>query len=290
VEENVDYAQEMVTLLSNMNTYAKKKNSNFAMISNGGYHLYHPDAKKTTQTAMLNAIDGALIEEVFDDNDSSAMKKALQAAMNTGKKAFDIEYDGGAHEYNDAAGNLGILCYSSEEDDLSTIPAFTTTKYDSGKLADVQNFMAILDPANYSKKTDYLAALRNTDYDLIFVDLFFGEDSEGNPKPLSKSEVTSLKTKKNGGSRMVCAYISVGEAENYRYYWDPAWNKAASRPDWICEENKSWKGNFKVKYWRQEWQRILYGFSDSYLDKILSAGFDGVYLDVIDAYEYFEKK
>ena len=41
-------------------------------------------------------------------------------------------------------------------------------------------------------------------------------------------------------------------------------------------------------YWTKSWRDILFGSKDSYLDKILNAGFDGVYLDVVDAYEYFE--
>jgi len=54
------------------------------------------------------------------------------------------------------------------------------------------------------------------------------------------------------------------------------------------EENPNWEGNYKVRYWEPEWQDIIYGNDSSYLKKILDAGFDGVYLDIIDAFEYFE--
>jgi cysteinyl-tRNA synthetase len=53
-------------------------------------------------------------------------------------------------------------------------------------------------------------------------------------------------------------------------------------------ENPDWPGNYKVKYWETDWQNIIYKNSDSYLNKILTAGFDGVYLDIIDAFEYYE--
>ncbi|MCD6345902.1 MAG: hypothetical protein J7L96_00635 [Bacteroidales bacterium] len=36
------------------------------------------------------------------------------------------------------------------------------------------------------------------------------------------------------------------------------------------------------------WKKILLEQEDSYLDKIMAAGFDGVYLDIIDAFEYWE--
>ena len=95
-----------------------------------------------------------------------------------------------------------------------------------------------------------------------------------------------LKIKLNGGSRLIIAYMSIGEAEDYRYYWDSDWNNTP--PSWLEEENPNWEGNFKVRYWEAEWKGIIYGNDSSYLKKILDAGFDGVYLDIIDAFEYFE--
>ena len=56
------------------------------------------------------------------------------------------------------------------------------------------------------------------------------------------------------------------------------------------QENPDWAGNYKVRYWDPEWQTIISGAPDSYLGKIQAAGFDGVYLDIIDAFEYFESQ
>jgi cysteinyl-tRNA synthetase len=80
--------------------------------------------------------------------------------------------------------------------------------------------------------------------------------------------------------------MSIGESEDYRYYWQASWNTA--KPEWMNAENPDWPGNFKVKYWHTEWQSIIYGNDGSYLKKILDAGFDGVYLDIIDAFEFYE--
>ena len=49
------------------------------------------------------------------------------------------------------------------------------------------------------------------------------------------------------------------------------------------EENPDWGGNYKVHYWDSAWQTIIF----SYTDRLLDAGFDGAYLDIIDAYEYY---
>lgn len=84
---------------------------------------------------------------------------------------------------------------------------------------------------------------------------------------------------------MIC-YMSIGEAEDYRYYWDENWKK--QKPSWLDEENGNWPGNYKVRYWDPNWQKIIMGSKESYLDKILASDFDGVYLDIIDGFEYFE--
>ena len=80
--------------------------------------------------------------------------------------------------------------------------------------------------------------------------------------------------------------MSIGEAEDYRYYWKDSWD--SDTPSWIKNQNFSWRGNYKVEYWNAEWQDIIYRGPDNYLDKIMEAGFDGVYMDIIDAFEYFE--
>ena len=105
---------------------------------------------------------------------------------------------------------------------------------------------------------------------------------------LTMDDFASLKIKSNGGNRLVIAYTSIGEAEDYRYYWQDKWE--SSRPSWLEEENPNWPGNYKVQYWEKVWQDIIFGNDDSYLQKILNAGFDGVYLDIIDAFEYFENQ
>jgi len=85
---------------------------------------------------------------------------------------------------------------------------------------------------------------------------------------------------------LVVSYMSIGEAEDYRFYWQSSWS--SNSPAWLKAQNPDWPGNYKVEYWDSDWQQVIYGNNSSYLQKVLNAGFDGVYLDIIDAYEYFE--
>jgi cysteinyl-tRNA synthetase len=81
--------------------------------------------------------------------------------------------------------------------------------------------------------------------------------------------------------------MSIGEAEDYRYYWKPEWKR--NPPAWLGKVNPDWPGCYKVHYWDKNWQDIIFGNNSSYLKRILDAGFDGAYLDIIDAFEYFEE-
>lgn len=125
--------------------------------------------------------------------------------------------------------------------------------------------------------------IANSVYDLVVVDYARGEDRK--EIPLTKAEVAEMQKRPDGGKRLVIAYFSIGESEDYRYYWKPEWD--TKRPSWMGKENKDWKKNFVVEYWNPEWQKILYGSPDSFIDRIIAAGFDGVYFDRADAYYFF---
>lgn len=115
--------------------------------------------------------------------------------------------------------------------------------------------------------------------DLLVID--HSRDGTGNGA-LTAAEVARLQLKPNGGRRPVIAYLSIGEAEEYRFYWRPEWK--AEAPPWLFAENCRWPGNHLVRYWMEPWKDIIFRGDASYLTRILDAGFDGVYLDRIDAY------
>jgi cysteinyl-tRNA synthetase len=90
-----------------------------------------------------------------------------------------------------------------------------------------------------------------------------------------------LKRKPNGARRLVLAYLSIGEAESYRDYWQPTWKEQA--PEWLGPENPRWPGSFAVHYWHAGWRDMLLRPGGA-IDRIVEAGFDGVFLDRVDAY------
>ncbi|MBP9733505.1 MAG: endo alpha-1,4 polygalactosaminidase [Candidatus Omnitrophica bacterium] len=78
----------------------------------------------------------------------------------------------------------------------------------------------------------------------------------------------------------VIAYLSVGEAEDYRGYWSKI-----READWLLTENPDWPGNFPVDVRNPEWQAVLLETAGT----ILSQGFDGLFLDTLNTAEYLEE-
>lgn len=133
-------------------------------------------------------------------------------------------------------------------------------------------------------KPEVLAALP---YDLFVID--YSRDGT-DAKALTANDIERLKIKPDGGRRVVLAYLSIGEAEKYRYYWQPDWETPALAPPWLASPNKSWRTNYPVRYWQEDWQAIVFRGENSYLSRILNAGFDGIYLDRVDVHQEFEKE
>src|SRR5574344_433303 len=279
-------------------------------------------------SAYIAAIDGTGREDTFYgyDSDGAATSNNVTCYFTglcdiyklSGKKVLSIDYCkvSSGSSTNTAAtktaiedsckknNTSGYICYPSLDRNLGTIPtsaSFGTNgcfPYNSNSnnitaLSDAKNFLYVLQN-NYSAysdqdqiitsctgKTEFLAALAATDYDIIVMDAYYSES-----EPFTAAEISSLKTKACGGTRLVISYMSIGEAEDYRWYWQNSWKTGA--PSFLAQENPDWAGNYKVKYWDSDWQNIIYGNDNSYLKKIIDAGFDGVYLDIVDAFEYFE--
>ena len=122
-------------------------------------------------------------------------------------------------------------------------------------------------------------ALKVAPADILVID--YARDGS-DETAFTREEVDAIRQKPGGGQRIVLAYLSIGEAENYRYYWKEDWEE--SPPRWLGSQNGRYKNNYIVKFWHKRWQRRMFGKPKSYLDKIIAAGFDGVYLDRIDVY------
>ncbi|NOQ75407.1 MAG: glycoside hydrolase, end-alpha-1,4-polygalactosaminidase [Crocinitomix sp.] len=159
------------------------------------------------------------------------------------------------------------------------------TPYTSATLngVEVSTFMYQIQHLDDNTEIDELAA---TDYDMLIVEPGFNFTES--PYDINYL-VDNLKTKSNGDNRILLAYIDIGQAEDYRTYWEDDWVaptvNASGSPDFLVTiDPDGWSGNYPVAYWDTLWQNIWLK-DGGLIDQITAYGFDGVYLDWVEAYD-----
>lgn len=302
VIEDVDFRHEMRQLVIELSQWSKAQQSDFIIIPQNGQALITASGETNgeLQTDYIEAIDGSGRENIFfgyyvDDQETPEEDQQDLIDLCVLYESHGIEVL--STDYCSTQSNMdtsyilneqyGFISFAANERELNNIPLYPDSLYNQNAnniltISDAQNFLYLINSENYSDKQTLISAVSATNYDLIILDLYHDEIA------YTIDEIAALKNKANGGSRLVVCYMSIGEAEDYRSYWNTSWS--SDEPDWLLEENPDWLGNYKVKYWSDDWQNIIYGSSSSYLTTIMGAGFDGVYLDIIDAYEYFEEE
>jgi cysteinyl-tRNA synthetase len=139
----------------------------------------------------------------------------------------------------------------------------------------VQHWLYYID-VNLDDET--LDQIVDSSYDMVVMDYIVSEEDNAD-YPLAEA-IDSLHNADH--PKLVIAYIDIGEAEDYRTYWQPGWE--IGDPEWIIAlDPDGWEGNYPVAYWHDEYRGIWLGEGD-YLQGILNSGFDGIYLDWIEAY------
>ncbi|HEC21690.1 MAG TPA: hypothetical protein ENI95_02095 [Chloroflexi bacterium] len=131
---------------------------------------------------------------------------------------------------------------------------------------------------NVNLEPETVEQIAASDYDMVVLD-FIPSEEDNADYPMA-DVIAQLHSAPH--PKIVIAYIDIGEAESYRTYWQPGWR--VGDPVWIAgEDPDGWAENYPVAYWYDEWKAIWLG-EDGVLQAILDAGFDGVYLDWIEAY------
>ena len=132
------------------------------------------------------------------------------------------------------------------------------------------------------------AALAALEFDLLVTD--FSRDGSEAAK-FTATEVAAIKA-----DAVAVSYISIGEASEFRTFWNTAWTtngdasgaNTALAPDWLGPTNPDWPESRKVRFWDQGWQDVIFNDTTSgWLDQIVTQGFDAAYLDIVDAYYFW---
>jgi uncharacterized protein (TIGR01370 family) len=148
-------------------------------------------------------------------------------------------------------------------------------------------------------------------YDLVVIDptvtYSYDFDARGMINRIKASKASDGHHRK-----LVLAYIDIGEAEEWRWYWDGHTTyeengvcrnshitEIRTWAPWVvaCDPDR-WAGNYPVAYWDEDWKDIVINgtglgghlglYFNSMLDEVIQDGFDGIYLDWVEAWEMDE--
>lgn len=149
----------------------------------------------------------------------------------------------------------------------------------SHPLAHVRTWAYLIQLQTQGNKIERLA---QSAYDLVVID---------DPRTLkdgaghdTAKDVALLQGSRGGAGRkkVVLAYVDIGEAENYRVYWQAGWRVGS--PSWIVAgDPDGWQGNFPVAFWAKAWHDIVYAAAESLVAQVVADGYDGIYLDWVEA-------
>ncbi len=276
----------MQEFVGSIAAYARSYNPDFIIIPQNGEELLYKnlESEQGTEPLFLEAIDGMGVEELFFNGIYSpdAYRLQLLAALKGVKTVLVSDYLNDSSDLSRARSlcrDSGFLAFPRTPGNYyyEEIPAFVENENNSDieKLSDARNYLYYIG-APFGRKEALISALSGSNFDLIIIDLFV--DGE----PLNASDLEKLRFKANGGRRLLIAYVSIGSAERYRYYWQPEWKRG--NPAWLKKKYEGYPDEFWVDFEDPAWQSIIYGNDSSYLYRIVEAGFDGAYLDNVEAY------
>lgn len=286
---NEDYREKMKELIKEIRLNTNKEK---IIITQNGSEIYFKNNKLDLE--FLSYVNGASQESLFYGEEGKLGKKTSSQEKNSllknltqirdyEKIVFDINYSKNKTNRKDIEKENKKYDFIGEEipsfaADTFNIPMKGFNKKEISSLNEAENFLYLLNPHKFKDINEYFKVLSNTDYDILII------EPSLNGTFFTKEQIEKLKYKSTGEKRIIIAYFSIGEAEDYRSYWKNEWNKKL--PFWIEGENKNWKGNFIVRYWTDEWKKII----KDYQENLDSINVDGYYLDTIDTFYYFENR
>ncbi|MEM0445165.1 MAG: endo alpha-1,4 polygalactosaminidase [Nitrososphaerota archaeon] len=288
--ENRTYAAILMQqFIEELSAWARQRKPGFIILPQNGPELAFEggDSRAPLRSSYLAAVDGFAAEEVFYFGQPRVSAERLEVLrrLRAYKPVLISEYVGDEkliQEAMERGYSESFITFVRAPNNYDYIHIPKTVPFRNGdsiqNLSQVRNFLYLINPERYPIKDAFLQALEATEFDLIIIDAQFQGEW------LSASDVSRLQRKPSGERRLVLAYINIGAAEKWRYYWQPTWG--VGNPDWLLRPYPGYPDEVYVAYWRDEWKDIIFRREGSYLAHILEAGFDGAFLDNVEAYIY----
>lgn len=300
-----DFREEMRNLITNIAKFARSQNPGFVIMTHNGLGLLEKidevDKRKVFPARgymlTLDAImqDGLHYgHEAFGKPTGKEAKAEFDRLLDLVKRnrikllTVDFTKDRKAvDEVLRQSQSKGYLPFVAHKPlaELNSLPPYPSRPFlENGNhilsMDKAKNYIYLTDSTAFGLEVEFALEMHDTNYDMLVVDVFHGR------KPFSRRAIETLKYKKLGSRRLVLARMDIGTAASYRYYWKPGWQSGS--PSWITAPYPTDPDRFFVEYWRPEWHKLLYGDPKSFTYGLIAQGYDGVVLESVEAYRFFE--
>jgi endo-alpha-1,4-polygalactosaminidase (GH114 family) len=305
-EITTDPRQHMRNLISDISSYARSANSGFVVVTTDGLDLLErvdpvDPSKRAAAVTYIKSIDGVIVPGInfhppnergdikTEEKVQTEMLRLIDIGQKRGLRIWSIDYAKDAAMAQDSirfAIKKSYVPFPSRDPDerFARIPPGRPLNENPRAITGlnhVRNFLMLTDTSAWDTQEEFALAVANTNYDAVVIDVFHRGRT-----PMTTRTIESLKYKKLGARRLVLAYMNIGEAESYRYYWKPGWREGA--PAFITAPTNGNPDKYTVQYWDPAWRDVILGNTNSYLYGIIKQGFDGVVLDGVEAFRVFE--
>ena len=301
----VDVQSEMRMFIQNVAAYARSQNPRFLIVARGGLELLSKrnladDTLRAPARTYMRSLDGLMVDAMFvgrpaigqqtDEGFAERMHSFVNMAQSNGLRILTLDLAREPRVVDAALRAAAKEGYApavvhAPVAELTELPPYPSRPFNENpksvlSLKDVRNYAYIANSSGYGRQDEFALKLHGTNYDLIIVDVFHGR------QPLSRRAVETLKYKKLGAKRLVLARMNIGAAASYQFYWQQGWREGS--PSWITAPMPTDPDRFFVEYWRPAWQDLIFGNPNSYVFGLVRQGFDGVVLEGLNTFKFFE--
>ena len=301
----IDHREEMRLFVQRISRYARRQKRGFVVITQNGLDLLNKvDEIDTTQTSpartYMRSIDGVLATPVYfggldldvavETEETDRVLKLADMAKKNGLKVLVMDYGEKPKTIDTVYRNARKKGYASfvanaYGPDIADLPRYPKRPANENSnsvmsLAKVKNFVYLRDSQGFGRQDEFAMKMHDTNHDMLIVDVYHGRT------PLRPNAVETLKYKKLGSKRLVLAYVNIGTVASYHYYWQTGWGEGT--PPWISSPTPGDPDTFYAKYWDPGWQDIITGNPNSFVYGLIRQGFDGIVLDGLETYRFFE--
>jgi endo-alpha-1,4-polygalactosaminidase (GH114 family) len=242
----------------------------------------------------LAAIDGMLIDGLYYGHErydlatradeAKLLSDCVEVLSKQGRRCLTIEYCKDGKFRADAqskADKAHLISYIDGDGDkllnqMPSGPPATENPNHVNDLSAARNFLPLLSSTGFGRRDLWINALSGTNHDLLMIDPFWRGSS------MTIQEMRALKLKRLGSQRLVFATLPVGYAAVDRFYWQRNWHTGV--PEFLAAADPDDTSHFFTYYWRDSWKQVI----GNYVTGLCDLGVDGVILDGLEAYRWFE--